>query len=407
MQSMPAVLSELVPRYSHPLPVSSVQINPEMWLVHLVNRIRVLATKHCRMTILAVQSPSLEIATCCNADDLAKGVTRNPAVFYIESLGSEVSKLTMVSPLNRAAVILNGSLSGSEAWRQISWEKITAVAVRFVMAQIKGSPATRNKALAALKGVARAAWEMALLPTEELTRIRSIKGDAGTREAAGRYVPTGELTSILQALAAAPAPAAVRDAALITVAAFTGARRAELAAMRAENVTVSEDETISIRIIGKRNKERTIYATGNASHALRDWLALRGMADGAVFCMVKKGGAILPEHEVSPTALDKILRKRSAEAGVKDCDWHDLRRTTASNLLDAGADVATVAKILGHSNIQTTIKYDRRGERAKLKACELISVPYFARRGAQVLTPAHSKPEMQQVALHDSPRQTA
>lgn len=346
-----------------------------------------------------------EFATCCiGQDGLTAGVAQNPAVFYIESLSSAVSKLTMISPLNRAAVILNPSLSGPNAWRQIPWEKISPVAVRFVMAQIKGTPATRNKALAALKGVARSAWEMALLPTDELTRIRSIKGDAGSREAAGRYVVTGELTSILQSLASAPAPAAARDAAMITLAAFTGTRRGELAAMRAENVTVSEDETISIRIIGKRNKERIIYATGNAFRALQDWLALRGMGAGALFCMIRKGGMIFPEHQISTTALDKILRKRCAEAGVTDCDWHDLRRTTASNLLDAGADVATVAKILGHSNIQTTAKYDRRGERAKLKACELISVPYFARKAHHPTAP---KGQLQHVATLNSTRQTA
>ena len=349
-------------------------------------------------------SVTTEFATCCIADGLAVGVTQNPAVFYLESLSSEASKLTMVSPLNRAAVILNGSLSGAEAWRHIPWEKISAKAVRFIMAQMQGAPATRNKALAALKGVSRAAWEMALLSTEELTRIRSIKADAGTREIAGRYVPTGELTNILQALSSAPAPAAIRDAALITVAAFTGARRAELAAMKAENLKVLEDEAISVRIIGKRNKERTLYVTGNASRALLDWLAIRGTVTGAVFCMIRKGGEILTEHQISPTALDKILKKRSAEAGVKDCDWHDLRRTTASNLLDAGADIATVAKILGHSNVQTTAKYDRRGERAKIKACELISVPYFGHKEA---SRAIFVRELQHVAMHNSPRQIA
>ncbi|MCW0217098.1 MAG: site-specific integrase [Prosthecobacter sp.] len=328
--------------------------------------------------IPSIPPPATDIATCCT-DGLARSVTTNPAVFYIESLGSEVSKLTMISPLNKAALILDDSLSGPEAWRKIPWEKISAKAVRFIMAQLKGKPSTRNKALAALKGVARAAWEMAALPTEELARIRSIKGDAGSREPAGRYVTTGELTSILKTLASAPAPAAVRDSALISLAAFTGARRAELASIRLENMNFTETESVAIRIIGKRNKERTIYASGNALHVMHDWLSMRGEKPGAFFCMIRKGGTILPHHEISPTALDKILRKRAMEAGVEDCDWHDLRRTTASNLLDAGADIATVANLLGHSNIQTTAKYDRRGERAKLHACGLVSVPYFKR----------------------------
>ncbi len=50
--------------------------------------------------------------------------------------------------------------------------------------------------------------------------------------------------------------------------------------------------------------------------------------------------------QVSRIALGKILRKRTGEAGVKDCDWRDLRRTTASNLLDAGADVAAVFRVV-------------------------------------------------------------
>lgn len=317
--------------------------------------------------------------------DFAASSSLNPAAVYIESLGSEVSKRTMISPLNRAACIINPALSGKNAWQEIPWGKLTAPSVRAIMAKLGGSPATRNKALSALKGVARVAWEMRQICSDEKERIESIKGDKGSREIAGRFVPLGEVAGLLRVCADDRSAAGIRDAAMLTLAAATGVRRAEIASIVAENVKHPEAGRVEIRIIGKRNKERILYVTGNAALALGDWLTVRfetGCNTGPLFCAIRKNGEVLYGTGFSTTALDKILNKRGREAGVADLDWHDLRRTTASNLLDAGADIVTVAGILGHSNVQTTARYDRRGERARIKASELLTVPYFARRAA-------------------------
>jgi integrase len=101
-------------------------------------------------------------------------------------------------------------------------------------------------------------------------------------------------------------------------------------------------------------------------------LAIRGEAEGPLFCPINRAGLLSKDRHLSGEAIRQILRRRAQAAGLADISPHDLRRTFAGDLLDAGVDLAVVQTLMGHASPVTTAKYDRRGIRASREAAEKL-----------------------------------
>lgn len=312
-----------------------------------------------------------------------------PAAAYLAALRTDVSRAGMRSELNkvaRLALAIAPTDARPDDWQRVDWRTLNASNIGAILARVDGKAATRNKTLAALRGVARQAYLAGAIDADTWQRIGLVKIEAVQRDdqtLEGRHVEDWEIAALMRTCAADPSAAGIRDAALIALAAKTGARRAELAGACLDGITAAT-HGYELRIVGKRGKVRTLYADNGAGHALADWLAVRGAAigeDAPLFVNISQRGEI-GARALSTTALDAILRKRCAAAGVQDCDWHDFRRTFAGKLLDAGEDISTVAQLMGHASVTTTARYDRRPAEARRKAARKISVPYFARKPA-------------------------
>lgn len=304
---------------------------------------------------------------------VANDLEMNPALAYLGGL-STGSQRTMRQALDvLARIASNGNADHiTFEWSALRFQHTSAIRARVAE---QYAPATANKLLAALRGVLSAAFDLGLMTAEDFMRATRVKNVRGSTLPAGRDVSWGEITALMEACAADQSAAGVRDAAILGVL-YSNPRRAEIASL---DLADYDQSTNSLKVNGKGRKERIVPLTGGAIEAMDDWLTIRGDEPGPLFVQVRKGGHIKRGERLSTEAIYFILQERCKEAGVAPCSPHDFRRTYVGNLLDAGADIATVQKLMGHANVSTTARYDRRDEAAKRKAVKLLHLPYKRR----------------------------
>jgi len=300
-------------------------------------------------------------------------IDRNPAGVYLAALANDRARRVQRQALDTIAGILTGNPDCLACpWAELRYSHTAAIRARLAEAY---KAATANRMLSALRGTLKAAFLLDQIDARDYQKAIEVKSVTGSTVPAGRELQPGEISALMAACENDPGPAGSRDAAMIAVMYAAGLRREEVINLDLESY---ELETGALKILGKRNKERIAYLVNGAARAMADWLAIRGAEPGPLFLPVNKGGRI-GAGRMTTQAVYNMLAKRAAEASVKDFSPHDMRRTFVSDLLDAGADIATVAKMAGHSSVATTARYDRRPEEAKKKAAGLLHVPYHGR----------------------------
>ncbi len=299
---------------------------------------------------------------------------RNPALVYCSTLAAS-GRRTTISKLNTIARLLGHRDIGSVPWHLMRYEHVAAI--RTALIESGYAPATVNSALQALRGVARACWNLELITSDDYQRIRDVPPVRSERLPAGRAVTVGELTALMNACARDESAAGIRDAAAIALM-YWGLRRSEIVEL---DLADHDPETDELLIRGKGRKERNIFLDNGARDALADWRLVRGDHPGPMFIAIRKDGEILRDQgRLSDQAIYNLLKKRAQQGGVRDLSCHDLRRSFVSDLLDTGqVDISTVARLCGHAQVTTTAQYDRRGDEAKKKAVSLLHIPYRRR----------------------------
>jgi len=139
-----------------------------------------------------------------------------------------------------------------------------------------------------------------------------------------------------------------RDRLMILTFYTLGLRRAELIAMRHADIDLGSR---TVRIIGKRNKERMLPLIDVWLEAYQQFTSEHGRRADWVFHDEK--GHYLGERYV----YSKIRSYLNKASSIETQSPHVLRHTFATHLLDMGADLSVIRELLGHANLSATQIY--------------------------------------------------
>lgn len=307
-----------------------------------------------------------------------------PVTTYIESLDSAESRRTMRERLVHIAALMIPTAEGEAPPppEQLAWWKLRFDHTQKIRTALREqtrpdgdpwSPAYVNQHIVALRCTLRFCRRHGLMSADDHEAAADIEPVKGHREPTGRAVGGDEFTKLLRAcLADDDNPAAgVRDAAMFAVMHATGIRRSEVVGLRRSHYDAA---LRTLLIVGKGNKERTVYLHARAAEWLNAWLALVPPGAGPLFRPVHWSGAI-QNRPLKRSSINYRLEVRCAQARVAVFTPHDLRRTFISNFLAIGGDLPLAQRQAGHANVATTARYDRRDDTALQETVEMLPLP--------------------------------
>lgn len=282
-----------------------------------------------------------------------------PYRLYLASL-APTGRRAMAILLNKCAVIIGHDGSADEFdWTSLTFEKVHLIKTTLV--EMKYSVNTINITIAALRGVTKTAFNLGKMSADDMLRIgaiKSLKGRTSSRK--GRCLSQSVIRKLIAACEQFPSEAKqLRDKALLLVGVGAGLRCAETCALQMADVYLSEERLVVEE--GKGRKQRQIFLASDVTNALKAWIESRGSQDGPLFLRILRNQKVT-QFPLTTSGLTHALKTLQETAHIKPFTPHDLRRTFITHLLEQGVDLNTVRQLAGHSDVSTTVRYDKRDE---------------------------------------------
>ena len=140
-----------------------------------------------------------------------------------------------------------------------------------------------------------------------------------------------------------------RDLAMIDLLYSTGIRVGELVGLNRADINFEERECV---VYGKGDKERRVYFDAKSKLHLQDYLKERVDDNPALFVTLDA-----PYERLKISGVEIRVRELGRKLNMDKIHPHKFRRTMATRAIDKGMPIEQVQKILGHSQIDTTMQY--------------------------------------------------
>ena len=152
-----------------------------------------------------------------------------------------------------------------------------------------------------------------------------------------------------------------REIAMIYFLVNTGVRVSELAGLKLRDVDFDRKRAL---VLGKRSKQRYVYFDSRTKVRLMDYIehdrkdvtfenGRMIYSSSAPLIASEKGGY----HAIKKNAIERIIRNIGEKSMIMRIHPHLFRATYATNMLKKGVDIQVIAKLLGHSKVETTSLY--------------------------------------------------
>ena len=209
-------------------------------------------------------------------------------------------------------------------------------------------PRTVNRKIVALRSFFKYLMQKGLITVNPMEKVGLLKVDKNLPV----FVTTDKMNDLLDE---EPEDAGdyktVRNRMILELFYMTGMRLSELIHLKDSDVDTG---AMTVKVLGKRNKERIIPLTAQFCSTLRQYMALKKstFADTAML-FVLDSGKPLNERWVQRMTRQKL----GAVTTMKKRSPHVLRHSFATNILDEGAELNAIKEILGHANLSATQVY--------------------------------------------------